>query len=149
LRERESRRFLLDTNVFIAAFKSGYTKTARLLAELLASHEYELVVNTILLREYEKWLERLSEKIPQIRVRAQILYTLIKEKAVIVEPDREHIEACRPYIPETEYADLYHAATCLKAGAILVTNDKDFNRIKEAGIIEVWSISKAIKEILE
>jgi len=34
-----------------------------------------------------------------MRVRAQILYRLIKEKAVIVEPDREHIEACRPYIP--------------------------------------------------
>lgn len=70
-----------------------------MLTKLLASHEYELAVNTILLREHEKWLERLSEKIPRMRVRAQILYRLIKEKAVIVEPDREHIEACRPYIP--------------------------------------------------
>jgi len=36
----------------------------------------------------------------------------------------------------------------LKANAILVTNDKDFNEIAEKGVIEVWSIAKAIEELV-
>jgi len=70
-------------------------------------------------------------------------------KVTLIEPTKEHLEECKPYIHKDELADLYHAATCLKANAILITNDKHFDKIKKAGIIEVWSISRAIKEILE
>jgi len=54
LQRRKSKRFLVDTNVFIAAFKSGWTKTTELLLELLTNEEYELVDNSVLLGEYEK-----------------------------------------------------------------------------------------------
>lgn len=74
---------------------------------------------------------------------------MIVSKAVLVEPDLSHIERCKPFLPEKEYADLYHAATCLKANAILITNDKDFDNIAKASIIEVWSITKAIRELLK
>ena len=40
-----------------------------------------------------------------------------------------------------------HAATCLQAKAVLITNDRDFDRIKESGIIEVWSIREAIRRL--
>ena len=40
-----------------------------------------------------------------------------------------------------------HAATCLQAKAVLITNDRDFDGIKESGVIEVWSISEAIKKL--
>ncbi len=44
----------------------------------------------------------------------------------IEEPDRDHIEAVKPYVLESEAADIYRAAACLKAGSILIINDKDF-----------------------
>jgi predicted nucleic acid-binding protein len=35
-------------------------------------------------------------------------------------------DICRPFFPESQYADIVHAATCLEAGAIIVTNDAHF-----------------------
>jgi len=145
----QKKRFLLDTNVFIAAFKSGYTKTTQLIFKLLSDPNIELVTNSVLLEEYRSWLNKLSSRLPCIREQAEILYSLIVSKAVLIEPDRYHIEQCKLFIPESEYADLYHAATCLKANAILITNDKDFDRIAETGIIKVWSIARALRELLK
>ena len=79
---------------------------------------------------------------------AAVLYSLLKDRIELVEPKREHLEACKQYFPEGEHADLYHAATCLKTGATLISNDKHFDRIRQAGIIQVWKISEAIREIL-
>jgi len=47
------RRFLLDTNVFIAAFKSGYTQTTQLILKLLTDPSIELIINSVLLEEYK------------------------------------------------------------------------------------------------
>ena len=148
MRRKRSMKFLLDTNVFIAAFKSGFTKTTELLIELLSNPDYELIANTVLIQEYRCWLDKLSKQLPSIRERAKLLYILIMNRVTLIEPSKEHLEECRPYIHKDELADLYHAATCLKANAILITNDRHFDKIKKAGIIKVWSISKAIKEIL-
>ncbi len=54
---------------------------------------------------------------------------------------------CRPYLPEREAADILHAATCLQAKAVPITNDGDFDRIKESEVIEVWSIREAIRKL--
>ena len=78
----------------------------------------------------------------------KILLEIIKSKIRIFDPDKEHLEACKPYFPENEFADLYHAATCLKAKATIITNDKHFDKIKEKGLIDVWSISEAIERLL-
>ena len=139
---------MLDTNVFIAAFKSGRTKTAELLLELLTSPEYELVGNSVLLEEYRRWALRLGMEDPTLQEPAMTLYSLLKDKMRIVEPDKEHLEACKPYFPESEKADLYHAATCLKTGAILISNDKHFDEIRRAKIIEVLRTSEAIRRII-
>lgn len=143
------KRFLLDTNVFIAAFKTGYTKTTQLILRLLSDPNIELVVNSVLLEEYRSWLNKLSSKLLHIRGQAETLYTLIISKAVSIEPGHDHIEQCKPFILEGEYADLYHATTCLKANAILVTNDKDFDRIAKTDVIKVWSITRAVRELLK
>jgi predicted nucleic acid-binding protein len=55
---------------------------------------------------------------------------------------------CRPFFPESEFADIVHAATCLEAEAILISNDAHFNEIKKSALIEVWNISEAIRRIL-
>jgi predicted nucleic acid-binding protein len=59
----------------------------------------------------------------------------------------EALARCRPYPPENEAADVVHAATCLQSGAVLITNDRTIDRIKSSGIIEVWSISEAIRSL--
>ncbi len=39
----QKKRFMVDTNVFIEAFKSGYTSTTELLLRLLLDPEVELI----------------------------------------------------------------------------------------------------------
>ncbi|VVB64774.1 Xaa-Pro dipeptidase [uncultured archaeon] len=66
----------------------------------------------------------------------------------MIEQSEEDILACKPFFPTTEGADIVHAATCRHAEAILISNDSHFKRIKEEGLIDVWSISEAIGEKL-
>ncbi len=63
----------------------------------------------------------LTSELPKIRERADLLYRMVQAKVKVEEPDREHIETVKPDMPESEAADIYHAATCLKAGSILIT----------------------------
>jgi len=72
----------------------------------------------------------------------------MKEKCKDVEPDEEQIKRCKQYF-ESCYADMIHAATCLKSGAAILTNDKHFAEIGKSELIEVWDISYAITHILE
>jgi predicted nucleic acid-binding protein len=55
----------------------------------------------------------------------------------------------RGWTKSTELSDIVHAATCLYANAVLITNDNHFNKIKNFGVIEVWSNTKAIKRLLD
>jgi predicted nucleic acid-binding protein len=133
-----SSRYLLDNTVFIAAVKRGWTKSTELVYHLLDSPA-ELFANELLIFEYEKYAKTLGT------------YELLNylEKAVIqVNPSQEEIDTCATFFPESELSDIVHAATCLYADAILITNDRHFNKIKEAEIIEVWSNTKAIKRLL-
>jgi predicted nucleic acid-binding protein len=141
------KRFMIDTNVFIAAFKSGYTATTRLLLKLLLDPDVELVADDILLGEYKKWFHQLFSRLPDIREQAETLYRLIETKATLITPRKEDIEIVKPYMPETEPADIYHAAACLRARATLITNDKDFGNLKNHAIMEIWNITEAIRKL--
>ena len=50
----KSTRFLIDTNLFIAAVKRGNTKSTKLFLRLLDG-SWELVADDILVSEYEKY----------------------------------------------------------------------------------------------
>jgi predicted nucleic acid-binding protein len=52
LLERNTR-FLLDTNVFIAAAKKGWTRTTELVIRLIDGQE-DLIANDALIGEYQK-----------------------------------------------------------------------------------------------
>jgi len=86
---------LLDTNVFIAAAKRGWTRTTDLVLRLVDGEE-DLIANEALIGEYRKYASELGD-----------------------------------------YGQLL-------AGGILISNDRHFDKIKEARIIEVWTISEAI-----
>jgi predicted nucleic acid-binding protein len=135
---------LPDTNLFVSAIKKPEKKpySLDLLLELLDNKDITLVGNKYLVREMEKYYEKLES--PTAR---QLLID-IKKKMKVLDVDRESILACKPYFQGSKLRDIMHAATCLKEGSILITNDRDFDRIKSEGLVEVWSIARAIKELL-
>jgi len=133
------KRFLIDTNVFIAGVKKGWTKTTDLILYLLTNPDFEIVADDVLIAEYEKYAKELN---------AEEFLEFLKIRVNVFNPSKSEIERCKPYFPEEEIADVIHAATCLKTNAILITNDRDFDEIKKAGLIEVWSISEAINRLL-
>ena len=50
-------RFLIDTNLFVAAIKRGRTKSTELLLKLLEG-PWDLVADDILISEYEKYAKQ-------------------------------------------------------------------------------------------
>ena len=131
-------KFLIDANLFVAAVKSGQTRSTDLLVELIEG-PWDLVADEILILEYERCSSKFG---------AHAFFRLIRRKVVVIEQSEEDILKCKSFFPPGSGADVIHAATCLHAEAILISNDAHFNRIKEAGIIDVWSIKDAIKELL-
>ena len=138
-RSSTASKFLIDTNVFIAAVKRSWADTTELLLRILSDERYHIVGNDVLLAEYRKYAEKLS---------AEDFYEFLKLRMEIVNPSREEVLRVLPYFPQTQIADAVHAATCLETGATLITNDRHFGKVAEEGLIEVWSISDAIRKIL-
>ncbi len=147
-----SRRFVVDTNVFVAAIKpfskSGHgrsstdTGSLALLLRMINDNELELFANRWLLDEYKRLGEELNSETSEL-----ILGQLTAKMREVTELEEMAVARCRPYLPEREAADVLHAATCVQSKAVLITNDRDFDRIKESGIIEIWSIGEAIRKL--
>ena len=132
-------RFVLDNNLIISAIKSGWKRSTDLLFTLLLS-DAAIFVNKELLFEYEKYINKILG-LPH-------LFLLIQKRSVLIDPSTDALCVCRPFFPESEFADIVHAATCLEAEAILISNDAHFNEIKKSALVEVWNISEAIRRIL-
>jgi predicted nucleic acid-binding protein len=135
----KSSRYLLDNTVFIAAVKRKWTKSTELIYYLLDSPA-ELFANELLIFEYEKYARGLG---------TYELLNYMKKTVIQVNPSQEEIDACAPFFPKSELSDIVHAGTCLYADAILITNDNHFNKIKNSGLVKVWSNTKAIKILLD
>lgn len=148
---KSTRRFVIDTNIFVAAVKP-FTKPARkvrrdsrtlsLLIKLITDEQIELIGNIRLASEYGRLAEEFNSKTSRLILRQ------LTEKMTIVVVDENALRQCKPYLPEKESADVIHAATSLQTRAVLITNDTDFDKIRRSGIIKVWSISEAIRRIL-
>jgi len=67
---------------------------------------------------------------------------------IINNPNDEEVSKCAVFFPDDQLADMIHAACCLSTGAILITNDHHFDKIKRNGLIRVWSITEAINKLL-
>jgi hypothetical protein len=119
--------------------KRKWTKSTELIYRLLDS-PVELFANELLIFEYEKYARALG---------SYELLDYLKKSVIHANPSQEEIDACAPFFPESELADIVHAATCLYADAILNTNDNHFIKIKNSGVIKVWSNTKAIKKLLD
>ena len=135
-----STRFLLDTNVFISATKRGWTGTTDLVLRLIEGEE-DLIANEALIGEYRKYAKALGNN-------GQMLLDRLLQEAAVFEISEDAVARCIPFFPEGKVADVLHAATCLYASGILISNDRHFKKIRDAKIIEVWTISEAIAKLL-
>lgn len=145
------RRFVVDTNVFVAAIRpfskprhkaSTGTRSLALLLRLINDLDMELFANGWLLDEYKRLSEELNSETSDL-----ILGQLTARMHEVTELDEKAVARCRPYLPAGEDADIMHAATTLQSSAVLITNDKHFDRIRDSRVIAVWSISEAIARL--
>lgn len=63
----------------------------------------------------------------------------------IVRVEDRVLSACAPYFAAADIADPLHAATCLRLGAVLVSNDRHFEPIRRAGLIPVYAVTEAVR----
>jgi len=138
-----TRTFLLDTNVFVAAVKhpTGESATLRLLLDVLRRGDIALVGNDLWLEEMLRYAEAFRSE-----TASQLVAALV-QKTRFVRVDASFRAVCRRFMTTPDPADVLHAATCLQERAVLVTNDRHFDRIREEGIVEVWDITKAIRSL--
>ena len=71
--------FLIDSNLFIAAVKNGWTKSSELLSALLGGSA-ELVANKALLAEYEKYAQQLE---------AEYIFLYLKSRIILISVSDE------------------------------------------------------------
>ena len=108
--------------------------------ELIEDAAIELIGNEFLIMEMEKYSQVFESERGK-----EILQKLIN-KMKVIDVNERFLRICKSYFPKDELIDVYHAATCLQNRAILITNDRHYNKINDEKIIEVWSISKTIDE---
>jgi predicted nucleic acid-binding protein len=134
---------LLDTNVFVAAVKHPRreTLTLRLVLEFLRREDLALVGNDLWLEEMLRYAEELRSET------ASRIVSALVERTRFVSVQENFRSICRGYITTPDPADILHAATCLQERAILVSNDRHFDRIRDQRIVEVWDIAKALRSL--
>ena len=137
--------FLLDTNVFISSIKDPrrQTGTLDLILHIIGESDIGLVGNDMLVGEMVRYAELLGSE-----TAATLLYALIA-KMEIIDVQENLLRICKSYIESPNKADILHAATCLQTNAVLISIDNHFNRIRDEGIIKVWSATEAINKLLE
>jgi len=141
--ERTTRTFLLDTNVFVAAIRHPrrQTDSLRLLLDLLEREDVDLVGNPYWVEEMLRYAEEFRSETATWLISALLKRTRI----VAVAPN--FVKVCARYVTTPDLSDVTHAATCLQEHAVLISNDRHFDRIREEGILEVWSIAEAIRAV--
>lgn len=142
--EKNTQIFMIDTNVLIAAMKNPRVegKALQLVLHMIKREDIRIVGNHHLLKEMFGYAQRFGSKFA-----LDLVWSLLGRMEVIYV-GKNLKRACKKYFDTPRKADILHAATCLKADAVLITNDKDFDRIRDEDIIRVWSISEAVKNLL-
>ncbi|UCG68841.1 MAG: type II toxin-antitoxin system VapC family toxin [Thermoplasmata archaeon] len=140
--KRDTKIFLLDTNVFIVAIKDlkKETQTLGLILRIIEREDIRLVADEFLVEEMIRYAEEFKSET------ASWIFSALLEKMELVDVGENFIKICKGYIETPNMADILHAACCLKSDAILISNDRHFDKIRNEGIIKAWSISKVIKE---
>jgi predicted nucleic acid-binding protein len=135
---------LLDTNVVVAAIKHPRreTDTLKLLTKIIQDQGVRLVADELLLEEMIRYAELLKSPTTTAIIAA------LARKTSVVKVSKRYRSICKTYVKTPDKGDILHAAACLQREAVLITNDRHFKRIAKEGIIEIWSITDAIRNLL-
>ena len=118
------------------------TDTLRLVTKMVQDPDVRLVADELLLEEMARYAELLRSPTTTGIIAA------LTSKTSLVRVRPKYRSICKTYIRTPDKADILHAAVCLQTDATLITNDRHFRRIGKEGVVEVWSISQAIKRLL-
>lgn len=142
--EPNIQTFLLDTNVFISAIKEPkrQTDTLKLIIKIISESRFRLVGNYLLAYELLRYAEVLKSET------ATTLVAALLSKMELIDVSKNYRKICKKYVKTPDKADILHAATCLQTSAVLITNDRHFDKIGDEGIIEVWNVSKAVRQLI-
>ncbi|HUV55528.1 MAG TPA: PIN domain-containing protein [Candidatus Krumholzibacteriaceae bacterium] len=135
---------MLDNNVFVAAIKSPRKEpgSLRLILEIIRDEDMTLVGNKFLLEEMARYAEVFGSPT------AMLLLGALVSKMSVIDVEERYIRICKEFMGTADPVDVVHAATCLQGDAVLVSNDKHFDRIRDEGVITVWDITRAMKIML-
>lgn len=84
---------------------------------------------------------------PAKNTAASIVAALLGKTGVVRVSDN-YRKICKVFLATPEKAGILHAAACLQTGAVMITNDRHFDKIRKEGVIKVWTIPYAIRELL-
>jgi len=137
-------RILIDNNIYVAAIHDPVRETAnlRLVIKLILDQRVNLIGNKYLLEE----MSRYSEVFPSPT--ALMLLRALIAKMQIVEVEQRYIKLCMNYLDASSPVDIIHAASCLQTDSILITNDKNFDELKQEKIITVWNTKEALEKLV-
>ncbi len=137
----DPQAILLDTNVFVAAVRHPMrgTATFRFLVSLLHRADIRLVANEVLAEGYVRYAKAFPSPT------ASALLSALLARVEILRVEDRFLLACAPFLRSGTTSDRVHAATCLQTGAVLVSNDRDFERIRKAGLIETLTVTEALR----
>ena len=137
----DPQAILLDTNVFVAAVRHPTRETAtfRFLVSLLERDDLRVVANDVLAEEYVRYARAFPSPT------ASALVSALLARSEIVRVEDRFLLACAPFLGSADVSDRVHAATCLQTGAVLVSNDRDFEAVRKAGLVDVRTVTEALR----
>jgi len=109
---------------------------------MIRDKSVSLVGNEFLAEEMARYAESFRSE-----TAALLLHALLT-KMTIIDVQERFTAATRNNLDTEDPADVLHAATCLQTGATLTTNDHHYDKIRDQGIIKVWTTSQAIRRLL-
>jgi len=118
------------------------TGTLKLILHILTDAEIKLIGDHYLAEEMIRYTEVYPSET------AISLLDAIASKTTFIEVETRYLKICRNYMGTDDLIDIYHAAACLQTGSTLISDDHHFNKIRDEGILNVWSTKKAINELL-
>ena len=135
---------MLDNNVFVAAIAKPTMRagTLKLILHILTDAEIKLIGDKYLAEEMIRYTEVYPSET------AISLLEVITSKTEFIDVETRYLKICRNYIGTEDLPDVYHAAACLQTGSTLISDDHHFNKIRDEGILNVWSTKTAINEML-
>lgn len=140
---KPTRAFAVDSNVYVAAITqpSPAKPSFRLLISLTRMEDARLVTTALIIDEMVRYSMLLRSQT------ARSLLSALLARSEVIEVEERFVEACGSLMAEAGPADILLAATALKTGAVVISNDRHFRKLKESNIVQVWSIAEAIDRL--